>query len=35
MFEKRVMRTILGPKGDEVEGRQKRLHNYELHNLSI
>jgi hypothetical protein len=33
VFEKRVLRGIFGPKGDEVTGEWRRLHNGELHNL--
>jgi hypothetical protein len=31
--QKRGLRTIFGPKRDEVTGRRKKLHNEELHNL--
>jgi hypothetical protein len=33
VFENRVLRRIFGPKGDEVSGDRKKLHNEELHNL--
>jgi hypothetical protein len=33
MFENRVLRTIFGPKRDEVTGNWRKLHNEELHNL--
>jgi hypothetical protein len=33
MFEKRVLRSILGPKSDEVRGGWRKLHNEELHGL--
>jgi hypothetical protein len=33
VFEKRVLRKILGPKSDEVTGDWRKLHNEELHNL--
>jgi hypothetical protein len=33
MSENRVLRRIFGPKGEEVEGGWRRLHNEELHNL--
>jgi transcription termination factor 2 len=33
MFENRVLRTIFGPKRDEVTGEWRKLHNKELHNL--
>jgi hypothetical protein len=33
MFEKRVLRRIFGPKGDEVTGEWRKLHIEELHNL--
>jgi hypothetical protein len=32
VFENRVLRKIFGPKGDEVIGGWRKLHN-ELHNL--
>jgi hypothetical protein len=31
--ENRVLRRIFGPKGEEVTGGWRRLHNEELHNL--
>jgi hypothetical protein len=31
--ENRVLRRIFGPKGDEVTGDWRKLHNEELHNL--
>jgi hypothetical protein len=34
VFENRVLRRIFGPKGDEVAGDWRKLHNEELHNLS-
>jgi hypothetical protein len=33
MSENRVLRGIFGPKGEEVAGGWRRLHNEELHNL--
>jgi hypothetical protein len=33
VFENRVLRRIFGPKGDEVTGEWRKLHNVELHNL--
>jgi hypothetical protein len=33
VFENRVLRRIFGPKGEEVAGSCRRLHNEELHNL--
>jgi hypothetical protein len=33
VFENRVLRTIFGPKRDEVTGHWRKLHNEELHNL--
>jgi hypothetical protein len=33
VFENRVLRRILGPKGDEVTGEWRKLHNEELHDL--
>jgi hypothetical protein len=33
MFENRVLRRIFGPKGDEVTGGLRKLHNEELHNF--
>jgi hypothetical protein len=32
VFENRVLRGIFGPKGDEVTGGWRKLHNEELHN---
>jgi hypothetical protein len=33
VFENRVLRSIFGPKRDEVTGDWRKLHNGELHNL--
>jgi hypothetical protein len=33
VLENRVLRRIFGPKGDEVTGEWRKLHNGELHNL--
>jgi hypothetical protein len=33
VFEKRVLRRILGPKKDEVTGEWRKLHTEELHDL--
>jgi hypothetical protein len=33
VFENRVLRSIFGPKRDEVTGEWRRLHNKELHAL--
>jgi hypothetical protein len=33
VFENRVLRRIFEPKGDEVTGEWRKLHNEELHNL--
>jgi hypothetical protein len=33
VFENRVLRTIFGPKRDEVTGEWRKLHNEELHKL--
>jgi hypothetical protein len=33
VFENMVLRGIFGPKGDEVTGEWRKLHNGELHNL--
>jgi hypothetical protein len=33
VFENRVLRRIFGPKGDEVTGEWRQLHNEELNNL--
>jgi hypothetical protein len=35
VFEKRVLRRIFGPKGDEVTGGWRGLHNEELRNMDI
>jgi hypothetical protein len=35
VFENRVLRRIFGPKGDEVTGEWRKLHNGELHNLYL
>jgi hypothetical protein len=32
-YRLRVLRRIFGPKGDEVTGGWRKLHNEELHNL--
>jgi hypothetical protein len=32
-FENRVLRTIFGPKRDEVTGQGRKLHNEELNDL--
>jgi hypothetical protein len=32
-FENRVLRRIFGPKGDEVTGKWRNLHNEELNDL--
>jgi hypothetical protein len=32
VFENRVLRRIFGPKGDELIGGWRKLHNVELHN---
>jgi hypothetical protein len=34
VFENRVLRRILGPEGDEVTGKWRKLHNEELHNYT-
>jgi hypothetical protein len=34
VFEKSVLRRILGPKMDEVTGEWRRLHNEELYALN-
>ena len=34
VFDNRVYRTIFGPKGDEVTGVWRKLHNEELNDLS-
>jgi hypothetical protein len=33
VFENRVLKTIFGPKSDEVTGQYRKLHGGELHNL--
>ena len=33
MFENRVLRRVFGPKGDEVIGDWRKLHNEELNDL--
>jgi hypothetical protein len=33
VFENRVLRSLFGPKRDEVAGGWRKLHNEELHNL--
>jgi hypothetical protein len=33
VFENRVLRRVFGPKGDEVTGEWRKLHNEALHNL--
>jgi hypothetical protein len=33
MFENRMLRIIFGPKGDEVTGEWRKLHNEELNDL--
>jgi hypothetical protein len=33
VFEDRVLRRIFGPRGDEVIGDWRKLHNEEFHNL--
>jgi hypothetical protein len=33
VFENRILRRIFGPKGDEVIGDRRKLHNEEFHNL--
>jgi hypothetical protein len=33
VFGNRVLRKIFGPKGDEVTGKWRKLHNEELNNL--
>jgi hypothetical protein len=32
-LENRVLRRIFGPKGNEVTGERRKLHNEELHDL--
>jgi hypothetical protein len=34
VYENGVLRGIFGPKGDEVTGERRRLHNGDLHNLN-
>jgi hypothetical protein len=34
VLEKRVLRRIFGPKGDEVTGEWKKTHNEELNDLN-
>ena len=33
MFDNRVLRRIFGPKGDEVTGEWRKLHNEELNDM--
>jgi hypothetical protein len=33
VFENKVLRRIFGPRGDEVTGGLRKLHNEELHNV--
>jgi hypothetical protein len=33
VFENRVLRSIFGPRTDEVTGEWRKLHNEELHDL--
>jgi hypothetical protein len=33
VFENRLLKRIFGPKGDEIVGNWRKLHNTELHNL--
>jgi hypothetical protein len=33
VFESRVLRRIFGPRGDEVKGEWRKLHNEELHDF--
>ena len=33
LFENMVLREIFGPKGDEVTGEWRKLHNEELNDL--
>jgi hypothetical protein len=35
VFENRVLRSIFGPKREEVAGGWRRLHNEELHSLYV
>jgi hypothetical protein len=33
VFENRALRSIFGPRGDDVTGEWRKLHNKELHDL--
>jgi hypothetical protein len=33
VFENKVLRSLFGPKRDEVTGGRRKLHNEELHDL--
>jgi len=33
VFENRVLRRIYGPKGDDITGESRKLHNEELNDL--
>ena len=33
VFDSRLLRKIFGPKGDEMTGKRRRLHNEELNDL--
>jgi hypothetical protein len=33
VFESRVLKTIFGPKKDEIIGSRRKLHNEELHDV--
>jgi hypothetical protein len=33
VFQNRLLRRIFGPRRDELTGKQRKLHNEELHNL--
>jgi len=33
VFENRLLRRLFGPKGEELAGGWRRLHNEDLHNL--
>jgi hypothetical protein len=35
VFENRVLKRIFGPKRDEVTGSSRKLHNEELHKLTL
>jgi hypothetical protein len=35
VFESRVLKRIFGPKRDEVTGGWRKLHNEELHGLTL